>query len=401
MSAFAEYREQRRYDRAADEQRRQDAADRAAQRRCADAAAAASRRATRRTERHETHGERVASLRELGMSVLWATMIVLPVALAWTAQAQFAADTLAIPEPFNQGFPAAIECGAWLCAFEAHRRGRRGEPVGSLPRYMWALALVAATINAAHGLAHGLAAGLALGVLSLLGLALHSIRQRLDTAHATGGPVRVGLACWRRLRYPRLSIAAASLRAARELDAATAWRLAWIDQYGVGPDATRRDRRLAHVIVSREAREDRKAARDGRLTVLAGRVQYTFGERVRSLLATSEQGSEPRQATRNHPSAESASIATSTATPVVRDSATTPVPEPRTNSSELGERAAELLPVLRESITAERVPANPSVRRIREWARAETHESIGTPTAQQLRDAVAAVRLIEPAREVS
>lgn len=397
MNTLADYRAERRADRAADAQRRQDTADREAARRRADKAASARLAAEMRSQRRERRREQIKHLPDLGMSALWATMIMLPISLAWTAQAAFAADRLDIPVPFNQAFPAAIETGAWLCAFEAYRRTRQGRAAGSLPRWMWVLASVAAAINAAHGLRDsGPAAGLALGALSLLGVLLHSIRQGLDAAEATG--TRVGLAAWRRLRYPRLSFAAASLRSARDIDPAAAWRLAWIDRYGVGPDATRRDRRLGRVIVDREYRDDRKAARDGHLTVLGGRVQYTYTERVRSLLAASEQGSEPPHAATT---ADPAPVATDTATTEVTDPATPRVPEPRSNGAELGERATALLPVLREAITAERVPASPSVRRIREWAPAETGESIGVPTAQQLRDAVAGLRLIEPAREVS
>src|SRR5699024_7543895 len=148
-------------------------------------------------------------------------------------------------------------------------------PAGSLPGWMGILAAVAAVINASHGVADaGFAAGLALGALSLLGVVLHSIRQNLD-ADASGAPRRVGLAIWRRVRYPRLSLAAASLRAARELDHATAWRLAWQDRYGVGPDATGRDRRLGRVIVRREEHADRKAARNGELTLIDGHVRRT------------------------------------------------------------------------------------------------------------------------------
>src|SRR5699024_9111216 len=171
-------------------------------------------------------------------------------------------------------------------AFEAYRRIHQGLPVGSLPRWMWILAGVAAVINASHGVADaGFAAGLALGALSLLGVVLPSIRQTPD-ACASGARRRWGLALWRWVRYRRLSLAAASLRAVGELDNAAAWRLAWHDRYGVGPESTLRDRRLGRVIVRREEGEDRKAAKSGELTVLNGRVQRTQAERVRGLIAS-------------------------------------------------------------------------------------------------------------------
>src|SRR5699024_11444536 len=132
-----------------------------------------------------------------------------------------------------------------------------------------------------HGVADaGFAAGHAHVALAPLGGLLRTIRQSLD-ADGSGAPRRVGLAIWRRFRYPRLSLAAASLRAARELDHAAAWRLAWHDRYGVGPGSTLRDRRLGRVIVRREAGEDRKAAEAGELTVLNGRVPRNQARQVR------------------------------------------------------------------------------------------------------------------------
>lgn len=387
MTMLADIREQNRADRAAAEQRRQDAADREAARRREEQAARINRAAVRKADRRATWARRRAQVPGLALSALWATMIVLPIALAWTAQAQFAAETLQISYPWAHAFPAAIETGAWLCAFEAYRRIRQGWPVGSLPRWMWILAGVAAVINASHGVADaGFAAGLALGALSLLGVVLHSIRQNLD-ADASGAPRRVGLALWRRVRYPRLSLAAASLRAARELDHAAAWRLAWHDRYGVGPESTLRDRRLGRVIVRREEGEDRKAAKSGELTVLNGRVQRTQAERVRGLIASHDPANPQGGRT----------AGTHSDTPEVPDNATSEVRQGGITESEQGrlsERAAALLPELQDAVAAGAIPENPSVKRIRTWARTTRDEPLGVPTAQELRDAVTGLHLI-------
>src|SRR5699024_2246001 len=97
-----------------------------------------------------------------------------------------------------------------------------------------------------------------------------------------------------------------------------------------------------------------------------------------------------------------------TVTSVVSESDTAEGANPVSTGSELGkhparsERAAVLLPALYEAIAAEAVPPNPSVRRIRSWAREHLHEPLGVPTAQHLRDAVTGLHLItDPAQEVT
>ncbi|HVK06602.1 MAG TPA: hypothetical protein VM490_24260, partial [Armatimonadaceae bacterium] len=134
MSTLKEYRDEKRRDRQANAQIDQDIADREAARRRMDethrlqlkASAQVENDARRRVDQAQRRArlkETFGKLPELGMSALWATMIVLPLTLAWLPQATFAADNLHIPSPFHHLFPAVIECAAWLCAFEAHRRG--------------------------------------------------------------------------------------------------------------------------------------------------------------------------------------------------------------------------------------------------------------------------------------
>jgi hypothetical protein len=388
--------EQARLDRAALEQARLARQMAAAEIRRADQTTAARHRAQRRTERRVARAAWWASLPDRGMDLLWATMIVLPISLAWQAQAAFAADRLHITGVWANAFPAAIECGAWVCVFEARRRIRAGKSAGGLIRSMWLLAGIAAAINASHG--GSVAASLALGVLSLLGVLLHSIRSGLDRADQAGGVHVVRRAVWRRVRYPRLSLAAASIRAARELDAATAWRLAWEDRYGVGPDSTRRERRLARHIRRREARDDRKAARTGELAIVGGRVQYPFAPVVREFV-DAERGAAIEAA---HQAAAAAREVVDQAEDALLAAAMLFGPDgvryganPPGEQHELSPRAQELLPSVREAITAGGLPANPSVRRLRDWVRTERRERLGVPVAMELRDAVAGLRLVD------
>lgn len=231
---------------------------------------ARTERQERRRERQQRRSQWRAALPDNALTSLWAAVIVAPLLLAWSAQAEFARGTLRIPTGLAWLFPLAIEAGAWVCAFEAHRRASRGAPVGSLPRWMWTLAGTAAAINLAHGVADfGVVAGIALAVLSVLGVLLHHIRQNLNAAEAAGATNREVWQRWMRwVLFPRTSLSA--LRIGVRVDHADAWRAAWLDRYGVGPDSSKRDRRLGKVIVDRQLRADRKAAKNGEFVILNG-----------------------------------------------------------------------------------------------------------------------------------
>uniref|UniRef100_UPI003F4922DC hypothetical protein n=1 Tax=Amycolatopsis sp. CA-082387 TaxID=3239918 RepID=UPI003F4922DC len=420
INDLADWRADRRAERAEAALLREDAADRAAARRRTDELHAQQLQAAVRVE-EDARGRvaqsqrdarrqalkaarsvrweaRFAKLPELGRSALWALVIVLPIAQAWDAQAAFAAQSLHFAVPFNHLFPASIETGAWICVFEARRRASKGKDTGGLTTSMWLLAGIAAVINAAHGYAttratgtlDGLVAGLALAVLSLLGVILHTIRQGRDKADVTGR--KPGLAVWRRVRYPRLSLAAASLRGARELDADTAWQLAWTDRFGVGPDATRRERRLAKAIVERESVEDRQGARAGELTIVGGRVQPVMASQVTALLSARQAFPRYTLPAQMLP----LSIAdTSTRTSEV------PNQENPSNSGDadvlaispgapptLSPRAEELLPLLRDALVTGALPAAAGVKRICAFFEAQHGEKVGVPTAQDLRDVI-------------
>lgn len=356
-----------------------------------------ARREALKAARSARWGARIAKLPELGRSALWALVIVLPIAQAWDAQAAFAAQSLHFAVPFNHLFPASIETGAWICVFEARRRSRAGLTTGGLTTSMWLLAGIAGVINAAHGYAttratgtiDGLVAGLALGVLSLLGVILHTIRQGRDKADVTGR--KPGLAVWRRVRYPRLSLAAASLRAARELDADTAWQLAWTDRFGVGPDAPRRERRLAKAIVERESNEDQQGARAGELTIVGGRVQPVMAPQVTALLSSRQAFPRYTLPAQLLP-LSIADISTRTSEVPNRgnpeDSEVTSLPAISPGQPTLSPRAEQLLPLLREAIVTGALPAAAGVKRICAYFETQHHESVGVPTAQQLRDAI-------------
>jgi len=90
--------------------------------------------------------------------------------------------------------------------------------------------------------------------------------------HKAGGrtATEIRQALIRRVRYPVLSAQAAAIGAARILDTDAAWRAAWIDRYGIGPDSTRRERCTARTVLARQSREDRKAARKGEQRVQDG-----------------------------------------------------------------------------------------------------------------------------------
>lgn len=385
---------QRREDENAQEQQRIARDEASAKRRRADAEAKEQTRTARKYARKAAWARFRDRLPDHGMAALWATMIVLPISLAWQAQALFALTTLHIPAPFNHGFPASVELAAWLCAFEAHLRRRRGESAGLMPTYMWSLAGVAAVINGAHGLNDGgLAAALGLAAMSMLGIVLHSARQGLDAARVSG-TAGVRLALWRRFRYPRLSLAATSLRAARDgLTAAQAWHEAWIDRFGVGPDASRRERRLSRRALRKDAANDREAVREGDVTVIDGKVQRGFARAVREHVdreraAALAQAMEIQRGAQDALNAAALLFGPDAFAPAFGPQETSANQAAEQGVPPLSGRARELLPVLDEAIRKGVVPTNPSVKAITRWVRKDLREPLGVPVAQELRDRV-------------
>lgn len=398
MSLLSEIHNERRTDRWAAAQIKLAKDDRAAARRRADQAAAEQRATARKDTRKLARAVWFRQLPDRAMSALWATMIVLPVLLAWQAQAMFAATALGFASPWHHLFPAAVECAAWLCAFESIRRVRAGGSAGLLPTYMWVLAGSAAVINGAHGWTDGgPVAGLSLAFLSLLGIFLHHIRQGLDAARATGGRTRLVL--WRRLRYPRLSIAAASLCAARDdLTPAAAWHLAWQDRYGVGPDVNRRERRVARKVVRHEARQGRKAARAGDVTIVNGRVHQGFAPKVQEHVDHEREAAveQLRQMTEGVQDALTAvamifgpdAFGPDETEANPNDTDANPTPEQGTKPSK---RALALFPAVLQAFSDGHLGPEAGAKAIARWVKTNLGEPLGMPVAIELRKAVRAL----------
>lgn len=425
--SWEDYRKEARADKAAAAAQRRADQTTAAQIRIAEQAAgeqvAAGRRAEQRAIAAQNKAKRkaarkafVAALPELVVSLLGYGLIALPITLAWTAQAAFAADTLHLQGWTAQLFPASVETGAWWCLLLAELRTRKNLPVGSLIVWAWVLAGVASMINGAHGLHdNGWTAGLALAVLSVLGVVLHSISRRLRAADQTGGLSALRSRVWRRIRYPRLSLAAASIRAARQVDPAAAWLLAWLDRYGVGPDSTRAERRIAKVITGKQSKEDRAAAERGEITLVGGRVQHGWPSEVREYIDAERQAAraETEQITEQARQvvAEAHEALLSAGLVFGPDALSIPAQDRDEQASEQGEhhdqadeklspRATELLPALTEAIKDGDVAANPSVRAIIRWCQGTEHGSLGTPAAIELRNAVRQLALVDDQDDV-
>ncbi|MBP2321484.1 hypothetical protein JOF56_001869 [Kibdelosporangium banguiense] len=358
---------------------------------------AEQRRQREQAERQATRERRAVTRARLAgrvpvwlLSVLWATVIVAPITLAWQAQRAFAESTLHIGSTWSWLFPLAVEAGAWVCAFEAHRRAKTGLPVGALPTWMWVLASIAAGINLLHGAVdYGPVAGVALGLVSLLGVLLHHIRQNVDKATAEGRDnTALRRALWRRLRFPRLAWAAASITLAcgDTVTADEAWRRAWVDRFGVGPDAPRRERRLAHRVLRYEAAQDRHAAKEGRLVILGGRVQRAYTEQIRALIDAERAAATERAEQVLREANDVLGAAAMVFGPDALRDGTAPSQNGGYTGREQGElsgRPAELLTMVRGAIAAGELPQYPSVKAI-----ARRFEGFGTPTIQRVRDAL-------------
>ncbi|MEV7012018.1 DUF2637 domain-containing protein [Streptosporangium sp. NPDC051022] len=249
-------------------------------------------RTARRQERHQQRAEsrtaRRAAVRRgagaLAAAVVTRAPVIVgavamgaPIAIAWRGQFEFAQTVmhLGVMAP---ALPIALEGGVWYVAFLVHRAIAEKLPIGRYRAATWGLAGIAAGMNLWHGLQaneDGLQVGVILALASLLGIALWELTASLTqqtTSKRSAAEIR--RAAWRRLRYPRLSWAAASIRASRGEGCSIeqAWTAAWIDRYGVGPAASRRDRKLARSIVKYEKKADRAAAKDGRLVIVDGSI---------------------------------------------------------------------------------------------------------------------------------
>lgn len=243
----------------------------------------AESRVARRAAARRGAGALAAAVVTRAPVIVGAVAMGAPIAIAWRGQLEFARDVMHL-DFMSPALPIALEGGVWYVAFLVHRAIAAKLPIGRYRAATWSLAGIAAGMNLWHGITAnatqtdpwaGLQVGVILALASLLGIALWELTASLTQQTTTKrSATEIRRAAWRRIRYPRLSWAAASIRASRGADCSieTAWTAAWIDRYGVGPAASRRDRKLARSIVGYEKKADRAAAKDGRLVIVDGSI---------------------------------------------------------------------------------------------------------------------------------
>jgi hypothetical protein len=310
-----------------------------------------------------------------------------PILIGWNGQLITAREVLHL-DALAWVFPVALEGGAWWLAYLVHRAIRACLPTGRLRAWTWVLALVAAAMNFWHGMAaYGPIGGTGLALASLLGIGLWELTASQFTNAATGrSAVDVRTMWLRRLRYPRLSWAAASLAAALgpDTDRDVAWRAAWLDRYGVGLDATRRERRLGRVVLQYHQRTDLKIARNGGFVIMAGQVQRAFVDEVRELV-DAERTAATEQAERIIREANEAlgAVGMLFGPDTVRHGFGANMNEGFTSvdQHELTGRPRELLGLVQAAVDAGALLPNPSVKAI-----GRMFKGFGVPTAIAVRD---------------
>jgi hypothetical protein len=260
-----------------------------------------------------------------------------PVLIGWDGQLQTARTVLHLGV-LAWVFPIALEGGAWWLAYLTGRAIVRNLPTGRLRLCTWLLAAIAAGMNLWRGWqAFGPIGGTGLALASLLGIGLWEITAWHQRQQAEGRDIGTVRRKWvRRLRFPRLTLAAlAHAGALGETDDETAWRAAWLDRFGVGPGTTRRERKLARLVVRQQWQRDRDAAKRGDLVLLNGVILR-----------------------------------------VPAESPTTPA-----ERAELSGTAAELLAATRAAIAVGELPERPTAYAINKRCKRG-----GMPAAQQVRD---------------
>ncbi|MFI7632449.1 DUF2637 domain-containing protein [Microbispora rosea] len=239
------------------------------------------RRTERRAARRNMMSGLAAGVRARAHSVIAAAAMGSPMFIAWGGQLAFATEVMHLGAAAPT-LPVAMEGSVLYTAYLTHQAIDRGLPTGRYRLLTWTMAGNAAGMNLWHQIDKyataadpmaGLQVGAIYAVSSLLGIVLWELNAGLKhqiASRRSGAEIR--RAAWRRLRYPRLSWAAASIRAAQGCSIEDAWSAAWIDRYGVGPDAPRRDRRVARRVLRHQSRADRAAAKDGRLSIVGGSI---------------------------------------------------------------------------------------------------------------------------------
>lgn len=243
--------------------------------------ARAEARAARRVARRETLTAAAAGARARLPVLVGAVAIGSPMLIAWGGQYAFAHEVMELGAA-SITLPIALEGAVLYSAYLTGRAVAAGLPAGRYRAMTWTMTAVAAGMNAWHQIDAratdadpwaGLHVGVIYAVASIVGIVLWELATGLGK-HARSGRsgTEIRAAAWQRVRYPRLSWAAASIRAARGASCSDgeAWQAAWIDRYGVGPDAPRRERALARTVATRQHRADRRAARKGEIGMVGG-----------------------------------------------------------------------------------------------------------------------------------
>ncbi|MFI0425100.1 DUF2637 domain-containing protein [Spongiactinospora sp. 9N601] len=269
-------------DRMADERRAERAWERA-QARTERARERAQARAARRQALRAAAAATATAVRARVPAVVGAVAIGSPMTIAWSGQLAFGSEVMGLGG-LAWTLPVALEGAVLYSAYLGDRAISAGLPAGRYRAMTWTMMGVAAAMNAWHQIDArataddpwaGVQVGLVYAIASVVGIVLWELTAGLRKQAKSGrSGSEIRAAAWRRLRYPRLSWQAASIRAARgpACTAEQAWAAAWSDRYGAGPDASRRDRRLTRRIIARQARADRAAARRGELGMVGGLV---------------------------------------------------------------------------------------------------------------------------------
>ncbi|MCT9932473.1 DUF2637 domain-containing protein [Planotetraspora sp. A-T 1434] len=254
------------------------------------------RRAERRAASRRAASALTNAVKSRGHSIVAAAAMGSPMFIAWGGQLAFAEDVMHLGAAAFT-LPVAMEGSVLYNAYLTHRAIEKRLPTIRYRLMTWVMAANAAGMNLWHQVDKaatttdpwaGLQVGAVYAASSLLGIVMWEMKAALDRQAASrrsGAEIRRDL--WRRLRYPRISWAAASIRAAQGSTVEDAWTAAWIDRYGVGPAASRRDRRLARKIVRYQSKADKEAAKTGRLGIVDGAI---VGRPVLDLAPASPEG---------------------------------------------------------------------------------------------------------------
>lgn len=154
-----------------------------------------------------------------------------PIMLAWSGQLAFGAEVMLLG-PLAVVVPIALEGAVWYVAYLVHRAAQLSLPTGIYRTWAWILAATAAAMNFWHGAtsAGGAQRGAILALASLLGVGLWELTVRLRERRQRGRTVaEARTAMARRIRYPRISWTAWSIRTAlgSGCSAEEAWTAAW------------------------------------------------------------------------------------------------------------------------------------------------------------------------------